>query len=66
MDKIFIVIYDLQVSFFVSNYKFAFLKERKNTSKTIFILVLANKKVFSENQIFSKLSWSNKFTIAIL
>lgn len=41
-------------------------KVRKNILKTTFILVLANKKVFSKNQIFSDLfqtkkTWYNHF-----
>lgn len=43
-------IYFLQMSSLASNLMFALLKARKDISRTIFILVLASKKVFLKNQ----------------
>lgn len=40
-------VYDLLVSFLVSNSQFKLLRDRKGIPNTIFILLLANKKFFS-------------------
>lgn len=45
-------IYNLQVSFFVSNSKSVLAKYRKRILSTFFIWMLANKKFFSKNQTF--------------
>lgn len=66
IDKISAVVYDLQVSFLVSNYKSILLRERKNISRTISMLVLANKKIFPKNRTFLKPSWSKISTRTIL
>lgn len=48
------------------NSTFALSRDRKGISKTTFILVSANKKVFSKNQTQSKLIWGENLTETIL
>lgn len=50
MDKVFVVVYDLQMNFSSStNLTSALLKEKISILRTIAILMSASKKVFSKN-----------------
>lgn len=49
LGKAFVIVYLFHLNSFFTNYIFALEKMRKDISKIIFILVLANKKVSSKN-----------------
>lgn len=50
------IVYFFYVNFLPSNLTSALLRVRKDIIRTIFILVFANKKIFSKNQALSRLS----------
>lgn len=52
VSRVILRILDLKVSFHSINYIFILVKVKKNTLETIYILVLASKKVFKIKQIF--------------
>lgn len=56
MSKASETMYNLHVSFLTLNPQSELLRERKSIPSTIFILVLANRKVFPKNKAFSWLS----------
>ena len=61
MGKASVIVYNFQISFFSSaNSTFTLSKNRKGILRTIFMLVLANKKIFSKNQTLFRLSWIKK------
>lgn len=53
VGKVSVVLYVLQVKFFVSNYISILLRDKKSISRITFLLVLTSKTVFSKNQILS-------------
>lgn len=55
VKKTLIIVYNFYFSFWSIKFISILLKVRKNISKIIFILILANKKVFFKNQNFSSL-----------
>lgn len=66
VGKISSVVYFFQVNLPTLNLILVLLKERKNISKTILMLLSANKKIFSKNQSLSGLSWMKNDVVAIL
>lgn len=66
IDKVSAVIWLFYSNCFPINCILVFEKLRKNISKTVFLLVLTNKKVLSKNQIFSSLSLIEKSANTIL
>lgn len=66
MNKVFTIVYNFYVSLLVSNYIFALLRKQKKILKITFMLVSANKKVSSKNEIFLKLSLTKNPAIVIL
>ena len=55
MVKNFTAIYLFQVICFFTNYMFVLKRPKKNISKTIIMLMSANKLIFSKNQILFNL-----------
>lgn len=67
LGKAFTILQNLQISFSSSaNLTFVILKKRKDIPRIISILILANMKVFSKNQIFFRLFEIENLVVAIL